>query len=108
MNEILQKAYDALEERGWCQGGLTQPDGKLCLEGAFIAAANGDVHPSDVAILVAADDRPDVNAAWRKLTQAVKEETGAAYYGVWAWNDAAGRSVEDVKLVLRKAIEDDE
>lgn len=96
MNEILQKTYDTLEARGWCQGLHQNQQGQVCLEGAF-ALATGASHA--IYINMAA---PGVQEAWTLLCATVLTETGIT--APHAWNDDPATSVEDVKLVLKKAI----
>lgn len=96
MNEILQKTYDTLEARGWCQGLHQNQQGQVCLEGAF-ALASGASLPSSMNTAM-----PGVQAAWLLLCETVRKETGID--APHAWNDDPATSVEDVKLVLKKAI----
>lgn len=96
MNEILQKAHDALEAKGWCQGGFQDGQGRVCLEGAF-ALATGTNHPCFIDMAA-----PGVQQAWLLLCETVQKETG--FDAPHAWNDDPSTSVEDVKLVLKKAI----
>lgn len=100
MNKILQDTYDVLEQRGWCQGESELADGRVCLEGAFCYAAGSD---ADELIPL---HLSEVKEAWKKLNEAVREEAGQSI-SVWFWNDKPERTVEDVKMVLKKAIHDD-
>ncbi|GHG10131.1 DUF6197 family protein [Streptomyces hydrogenans] len=96
--KILEDAYDILETRGWCQGTLRKADGRVCLEGAVIAACPDSLHWLMQA------QHPGF-AAWRTLGEVIGRETGCAFMSPYLWNDAPERTVEDVKLVLKKAIE---
>ncbi|WP_369149063.1 hypothetical protein [Streptomyces sp. R44] len=97
--KILEDTYNILEARGWCQGTMQQADGKVCLEGAFRAACGyGDTE----------EEYPywastPTGGAWETLCRTVEQECGDA--APWIWNDAPERTVEDVKLILKRAIE---
>jgi hypothetical protein len=101
VNEILQKTYDVLEKRGWCQHRLRETDGRVCLEGAFRLAAGYDYQMGS-----------DAFEAWTTLCAAVyKESSGGPFTPLRdpaTWNDQPERTVEDVKLLLKKAIHADD
>ena len=91
-SEVLNRAADLIEERGWTQGDgwvlrESTPDAPLCLEGG-IQAATGLV----------GQDRLD--ALW-----ACPAWTAVADYldtlNVYGWNDRAGRTASEVVEVLR-------
>lgn len=100
-SDILQKTYDILEARGWCQQNFQAEDGRVCLEGAFNAAVTGSAMPcrTDLGGL-------EAEAAWNALRAAVKEHTGCL--APCQFNDKLATTAEDVKLVLKKAIADHE
>lgn len=100
-SEVLNRAADLLEERGWRKGdwGLDndgEPSGALCLEGAVIAAMpmkerlfhRGGVMYSTY------DECPAGLAVERYLDS----KPGAGGYN---WNDAEDRTASEVIEVLR-------
>jgi hypothetical protein len=102
MSGILQKTYDVLDARGWCQNVHQSSDGRVCLEGAFAYAIGAQI-VEGVPSYDYRMEEPENDAAWRILCNTVKEETGIE--APLNWNDHPSTSVEDVKLVLKKAIE---
>ncbi len=113
--EDLQAAYDSLEQHGWCQCAFQRRDGSVCLDGAIRMAISG------VQWLPESGDLPwqvGVGGDWRlnkryasatgRITRTILAEYGAVTSGVcgniFAWNDDRSRTVEDVKLILKKAI----
>ncbi len=100
ITQDLQAAYDYLEEHGWCQHSFEADDGKVCLAGAVLRATGyhrdfwGD----------------DTSAARYKNKERYENATSQIYKvlqtGIFGWNDASERTVEDVKLILKKAIND--
>lgn len=101
-SELLRKAADEIRRRGWHQGTYAAEGGTLescavCSLGAISAAALG----SPVAF---ADDRstPATDRAILRLAQAV---AGPRAYGLHTvdWNDAEGRTVEEVLDAFERA-----
>lgn len=79
--DLLDDAADLIERRGWCQGRYQDTDGRLCSVGA-LAAANGDTLASYFpAVLV--------------LSRRVGDVVG--------WNDALGRTEQEVLDTFRAA-----
>lgn len=104
----LERAYGILEKRGWCQGHHTNPGGQVCLEGALVMGAGmwsqpnaTDLHPFT----------PEVGRLRDQMLTVVKTvlvregQIDPGYPAVFDWNDADERTVEDVKLILKKSIE---
>lgn len=103
MNKILQDTYDVLEQRGWCQGALRKADGRVCLEGAFATATCDN---KDALLVLKTEEQ---RVAWERLCQAVSDYRGMPFplgASPWVFNDDPKTTVEDVKLVLKKAIHD--
>ncbi|MFB7107257.1 DUF6197 family protein [Streptomyces hydrogenans] len=98
--KILEDTYKILEERGWCQGVMQKVDGRVCLQGAFEAAVGADMY--DVFV---SDVQPCAQEAWTAVRYAVADVNGGLHQAPHHWNDEPHRTVEDVKLVLKKAIE---
>lgn len=91
MKEIFEGALAVLDERGWTRGAPTSPGGPVCLGIALtLACKAGSVstHSQDYVraqrFLLTANDLTLLN--------------------VVGWNDAPGRTYEDVVLVLKQAI----
>lgn len=94
--DILDRAADLIEERGWNQGWYVNECGGLCAVGAMYTAAG-------VELPVGAEfpDIPDevsnaVLRAFRVFGDHVKRLASA-------WNDAPGRTKEEVVSTLRAA-----
>ena len=83
-SEVFRKAGDVLRERGWCQGGLMNAEGKVCALGALgVAECRGALSGPSQEI-------------YRNLSQQILDGRliGAD------WNDSPGRTVEEVYAVL--------
>ncbi len=100
----LQAAYDYLEEHGWCQGVFVKSDGKVCLDGA-LCRAMGYLNFNSSNELEFSGPKSfqerHRNAILRIMLTLISE---GFERNLWAWNDASERTVEDVKLILKKAI----
>lgn len=111
-----ERAIEVLEERGWCTGHWAQPDGKVCVEGAWgLAAAErlGLGIPTNTA-----RDR-SMNLALDVFLAGMVDELSApdpftgldCHLGTRSkaaigsslnvWNDWPGRTPEDVKMLLK-------
>lgn len=118
VQEDLEAAYDVLEAHGWCQGNGQDGDGKVCLEGAVAAVTLGSPqywatrryhHQAFVLRPSAWVDMPreliERHAdAVDALEAALTTTTGRERDSVYMWNDTPGRTVEDVKELMRTAI----
>jgi hypothetical protein len=85
VRDVLHRAADLLEEFGWCQGRAgSKADGAMCAGGAVIEAV--------------ADFRngPNFWTTWSRFCE--------KYRGT-SWNDAPGRTKEEVVTALREAAE---
>lgn len=93
--EVYRKAADLIEEKGWIRGsrGWFGTAG-FCLEGACASAAAGrnlfveDIYPHE--------SRP----SWYVTLQGILGWEGSKLF---VWNDAAGRTGEEVITALRGA-----
>jgi len=116
-SEDLRAAYDYLEDHGWCQGTYATGDeggsgptenSQVCLDGALLwgphlddgclfylpTVANKARHVNLIEAIAA-----QINPQWQgPTTQA----------SIWFWNDLPSTTFEDVKLVLKKAIYEEE
>lgn len=90
--EILRKAKAELQRRGWRQGAFGHlGSGPMCMVGAYLAV-KGDYD---------CDHRGYAEApAYVLLAKA----TGSAPYSVSGWNDATGRTVDEVYAAFDRAI----
>lgn len=86
-SEFLRKAADVLERDGWCQGTHTDPYGRRCAFGALqVARAYSDI-------------RDDGSL---KVYRLLHERTG----GVIDWNDAPGRTKQEVLALFRNTADE--
>lgn len=89
-SEVLLKAADTLAERGWCQGGLSDAQGRYCAIGAIRKVTNWSLGK-------------DARSAVHRLMDHIETDQ---YYGIADWNDAPERTAEDVILAMKRAAED--
>lgn len=80
--QIRLEAAAVIEKAGWCQGGLTDRRGRVCLLGAMMLAADS-----------LGANRGDMALAWVELDR----EAGEA---LPRWNDAPSRTKEEVLDLL--------
>jgi hypothetical protein len=85
--QILLDAIDVIEQRGWCQGAFQDDDSKqVCMLGAIrIATWDKVIYP--------------VHPAYAQACNA----TGMNGTMIAQWNDASGRTKEEVIAKLREA-----
>lgn len=96
-SEILNKAADLIEQRGWGKGPGTWSGDRLCLEGGLMAAMG-----------VSANHTPDFHfcPAHRAVSDYLGRdlhEDAERHLGVWSWNDEPARTANEVIEVLRAA-----
>ncbi len=82
---LLLKAADVIERQGWCQNYIGTYHGQVCLEGALNVAAGRDPKRDLVGV---------VGVAAHRIRRAVGK---CAYH----WNDAPGRTKDEVVAKLR-------
>ena len=94
-SEILDRAADLIEERGWTQGWYCGPTGELCAAGAMFVAIGlrpagwtAPEHPAHRRAMVAFE---------RHLMDTFD------YFGAHNWNDEPGRTQAEVVNALRAA-----
>lgn len=96
--DVYRRAVDVIHERGWWQGDSVDPrdpdEGPVCLYGA-INVARG-MHATTI-------DPHSSRTARRVLVAAGVATTTAGDIG--AWNDALGRTADDVVFALKRAAE---
>lgn len=104
ISEILEKAADALDARGWIQGdyGVFEAPDKtqcaMCAYGALYAVTNGTGNPFD------ATGEGDEAAAFLASHDLIPEGADGGRY-LPTWNDYVAETKEDVTAVLRKGAE---
>ena len=90
--ELRLKAAQIIEERGWCQKWPSMPTGEVCMVGALCAAREGeaDWKNSDTAIALRIKATGEMGFdVSRKAAEMVE------------WNDASGRTKEEIVARLR-------
>lgn len=117
----LDKAVQILDRRGWCKGEYGSADGRVCTAGAVVAAISGveDLHATapwhrDHGDSIRDSIRVDLTLKSSRMARALAALSYAvpAEYTVpenstcaISYNDDEGTSVEDVKLMFKRAIE---
>lgn len=104
-SEVLLRAANLIEERGWVQGpgGWPGYGGEhaiegLCLEGGLMAALGETFDTSKMGVFW---NCPAYRAVEAYLDRPRREEVGG---DLWRWNDAPeGRTAEEVVTTLRAA-----
>lgn len=85
--DILEKAAEVLDARGWCQGHYQDDQGQLCAVGAIRVATWGTA-------------RWDHSNAVEYLASRMAQEAMSAHLGVEdiavGWNDRPGRTKDEV------------
>lgn len=95
--DILDRAADLIEERGWHQGWYVNDCGQLCIRGAMLVAVGIEPPQKDMPW---PDHSGEANASWQEATDEMDE-----YLDDLAerWNDAPERTKEEVVSTLRAA-----
>jgi hypothetical protein len=93
VREILEEAIKLIQERGWFQKRLGKP-GQVCL-GLAIARTSGSGPEKLEALLLLRTI----------ISQIPDNRPPGSFYSIVDWNDAPGRTKEDVVGLLRKGIE---
>jgi hypothetical protein len=100
VHKVLLKAADLIEQRGWTQGTFRGSDGRLCTHGAIHMAV------FDKPDYFGEHDAPLMLAVWCRLrnyllAKGVKPDL--VRRGCMSWNDAPGRTKEEVVHAMRDA-----
>ncbi len=93
-SDVLDAAADYIEEHGWVQGQYANLDGAVCVSGAICAILTGD--PCGYKTGFKSPFRPSPEKIFLECNQIYTESIGD-------WNDAPGRTKEDVVSGLRLA-----
>lgn len=89
--KLLSRTKQVLQDDGWCQGMATSPSGRHCLMGALNEASEQlDMDPRELWIVEETIDK------------AILTKTRKTNLDMWIskWNDASGRTVDDVLKIL--------
>lgn len=85
---ILHRAADLIEQRGWCQNSLQDFKGRMCSIGAIQMAESNAKMTTQAAV---------------KLSNYIQKMNIDRWGLVANWNDAKGRSKEEVVATIRAA-----
>lgn len=101
--QVLERAADLIEERGWAQGQYEDPDGCLCTIGAVRVAIAGSVNLNDFT--------PDQGRLLKRCWPVLDERIAATNPDNWVgpyrgpvvadWNDTYAKTADEVVAVLR-------
>jgi hypothetical protein len=118
-NDVLQRALDVLDRDGWCKGTLQNADGQLCLMGALQKGA-----AIEFGYIKAEERIPDgkheihdwdLERTYRSALRAVENvlpiNQRELLDDIWApgpasYNDHSSTTEEDIKLLLKRAMEE--
>lgn len=102
--DILEKAAEVLETRGWCQGTYHNPAGRVCAVGAVRTAVWGAPLLRDLEREVSTKDYVKVNEALMVLA----EDIGLQNWNDLApgWNDHPDRTQDEVIDAFKHAAKD--
>lgn len=99
--EVLNKAADLIEEKGWTQGSYYK-DGAFCALGAIREVSGYQIYSRDVEY----GDNQDVTELYQKAWGlAERTSLAATTKSLTHYNDTFGTKKEDVVSILRKACE---
>jgi hypothetical protein len=96
-SEVLNRAADLIEERGWAQGtiGWNLPNSGLCLEGAILAVMGGSGADDQIKAWTC----PAYAAVGEYLAHPPLSSLGDRE--LWRWNDTVANGATHVIEVLR-------
>lgn len=87
VGEVLTRAADLLEEKGWCQNYPVDMEGRMCAVGAIRQASEGQ------------EQGYFASRAAVKAQQAVEKAIGGEF--ISRWNDRPERTKEEVVAIFR-------
>lgn len=99
--EIIRDAMALIEQRGWCQNALQDNQGRLCLQGALLTAAEAksmEDHSRPWDRVLKGQTRFD--EAWHAVNKVSLAENGTSPIHL---NDSATATQEQVLAVMEKA-----
>ena len=102
-SEVLNRAADMIEERGWVRGkGWGPDDGGLCLEGALIAASG--LSAAIGKRLAVYTQCPAYDAVVAYLGKDPQPRIAPIVDTLWAWNDARSEVTEVIEVLRAVAV----
>jgi hypothetical protein len=112
--DLINETKAVLERDGWCQNRPHGNDGTHCVMGAMSIAMHNLMPAPKYRASSAAEWRDCTDRAnhreqvYREAEMAVANRIKKDYFDSFShvphWNDDPGRSVEDVMLVLKRAV----
>lgn len=99
-SDVIENTADYIEEHGWTQRHMIDSEGKVCILGGFCLGVTNiftsntteAVHAAKYAVAIAVWD------AWRPGARCHATTSGV----ISSWNDAEGRTEQEVLDILRK------
>lgn len=110
--QLLTRAADILDERGWFQGSYFNDSGCVCVLGAIhaaVAEAAGQDITEDLLRFPRLPLTQDVQSLAQSYNHAIKVLNEQVPFGdilacaIPDWNDEHGRTKDDVQELLRRA-----
>lgn len=98
---VCEAAIDAIERRGWTQGIVEDDDGRICLVGAVNVASRGTA--TNVKTRHVAIERQRAKALSDIYAEIRANDLVDSSGWITQYNDAPGRTVDEVIEVLRYA-----
>lgn len=90
--QVLRRAVEIIDERGWCQGEYEDGAGRVCARGAIHVAIGGAPYVDPLSL--------EKNKFIWEVRCLVVDLIGE---GLAVWNDEPGRTVEQVRHALLTA-----
>ena len=111
IRQDLEATYTYLEAKGWCQRTGMERDGRVCLEGALAYVTMGEVSMWGATKMHSRRHCLALSALRNSLNLEPDPFCSINYQlwdgiSLWKWNDQPGRTVQDVKDLIRKTIKD--
>lgn len=103
--ELAKDTVDILNEKGWKQGPANLDDTRLCLGEAIGTATMKSVAASQEEEVQQVEQMTKLRLAIEANIQKTYPEDYASWVNVITWNDAPGRTKQDVMEVLDKTID---
>jgi hypothetical protein len=103
--QLLTRAAEILDERGWFQGWYIRDDGCVCAVGAVNLAAS-EADGNEALDLDAESEWDNISTSVRWAREnALEALRGAVDGSIVEWNDKPGRTKDEVQAILRRAAE---
>ncbi len=106
VKELLLKAADLIEERGWAQNAFQNDQGNLCIVGALNSVLYGNAYA--VSPIIGSDlvnkNQKLLVKAQELLIKILNKDNQIK--NLYSWNDLLSTSKEEVISILKKASEE--